>query len=367
MNAPFRYDIVGSFLRPERLKEARKQFEDQAIDFDTLTKIEDECITELIQKQISEGLQVITDGEFRRESWHLDFMWGFNGIAHQKTNTGIPFNGEVALIDDTYLVDKISVDNHPFVDHFKFVKQFETEAVVARQTIPAPAQFLFQMVMPSNQARTSEVYSNNEDLINDIVVAYKKVINDLYEAGCRNVQLDDCTWGVFVDENACVIMNTDEQGIKQLIKDFVRINNLVIEGKPADLVITSHICRGNFHSTWACSGGYEKVASELFANENVDAFYLEFDDERSGNFEPLRYINNQKVVLGLITSKSPELEDKEAIINRIKEASKYVALDNLYLSPQCGFASTLEGNKLTDEDQWLKMKLVKEIAMEVWK
>lgn len=294
-------------------------------------------------------------------------MWAFNGVGHKKTESGIPFHGEPALIDDTFLIGKVSVDKHPFVEHFKFVKQFEDENTVARQTIPAPAQFLFQMITTDNIKKTREIYPNEEELINDIAKGYKKVIHDLYQAGCKNLQFDDCTWGVCVDPNACFILGTNEVGLQKVIEKLIKINNLAIEGKPKDMVINTHICRGNFHSTWACQGGYDRVAKDLFANENVNAFYLEFDDERSGGFEPLEYVSdNKKVVLGLITTKLPRLESKESIINRIREATKYIPLERLCLSPQCGFASTEEGNKITEEEQWAKLKLVKEIASEVW-
>lgn len=367
-NAPFKYDIVGSFLRPDYLKKARKDYSEGKINKEELKNIEDKAIIELIEKQKNIGLPVITDGEFRRSSWHLDFMWAFNGVGHQKTKSGIPFHDEPALIDDTFLTGKVSVDKHPFVEHFKFVKQFEDENTVARQTIPAPAQFLFQMITPDNIEKTKEIYPNEEDLINDIAKGYRKVIKDLYEVGCKNVQFDDCTWGVCVDPNACFILGTNEDGLQKVIEKLIRINNLAIEDKPKDMVINTHICRGNFHSTWACEGSYDRVAKDLFVNENVNAFYLEFDDERSGGFESLKYVSdNKKVVLGLITTKSPILENKENIINRIKEAEKYIPLERLCLSPQCGFASTEEGNKLTEEEQWAKLRLVKEIASEVWK
>lgn len=365
---PFRFDIVGSFLRPIELKNAREAFAQGNISTEELQKVEDAAITELIAKQKEVGLSAITDGEFRRSSWHLDFMWAFDGIGHKKTNKGIPFHGEPALIDDTYLVGKVSAKNHPFVEHFKFVKLFEDENTVARQTIPAPAQFLFQTLIPDNLEGTKAIYPNEEELIQDIANGYKVVINDLYAAGCRNIQFDDCTWGVCVDKHACFILGTDDAGLQEVIEKLIRINNLAIEGKPEDLVITTHICRGNFHSTWACEGSYERVAKDLFAKENVSAFYLEFDDDRSGDFEPLQYVSDdKKVVLGLITTKSSELERREEIIKRIHEAEKYVPLDRLYLSPQCGFASTEEGNVLTEEEQWDKLRLVKDIVDEVWK
>lgn len=365
---PFRFDIVGSFLRPADLKQAREEFAKGNITAEELQSVEDKAVTDLIAKQKKAGLTAITDGEFRRSSWHLDFMWAFEGVGHKKTKTGIPFHGEPALIDDTYLVGKVSVNNHPFVEHFKFVKLFEDENTVARQTIPAPAQFLFQMITPDNLERTKAIYPDEEELIQDIANGYKRVINDLYAAGCRNLQFDDCTWGVCVDSHACFILGTDEAGLQQVIDKLIRINNLAIEGKPDDLVINTHICRGNFHSTWACEGSYDRVAEDLFAKENVTAFYLEFDDDRSGGFEPLQYVSeDKKVVLGLVTTKSSVLEEKETIIKRIHEAEKYIPLDRLCLSPQCGFASTEEGNIITEEEQWAKLKLVHEIVNEVWK
>ncbi len=366
-NAPFKYDIVGSFLRPEYLKQARGEYAQGQITKEQLKAVEDKAITDLIEKQKAVGLSVITDGEFRRSSWHLDFMWAFHGVGHQKTKKGIPFHGEPALIDDTFLTGKLVVENHPFVEHFKFVKQFEDENTVARQTLPAPAQFLFQMIIPDNIRSTQEIYPNEEELILDIADGYRKVIQDLYQAGCRNIQFDDCTWGVCVDPHACFILATDDAGLQTIIDKLIRINNLAIEGKPADLVINTHVCRGNFHSTWACQGSYDRVAQDLFAKENVSAFYLEFDDERSGDFEPLKYVSEDKqVVLGLITTKSPSLEEKEQIIKRIHEAEKYIPLDRLCLSPQCGFASTEEGNILTEEEQWEKLRLIQDIVTEVW-
>ena len=367
-NTPFRYDYVGSFLRPAKLKEARKAFEEGKITAQELTAVEDECITELVEKQKKAGYHVITDGEFRRATWHLDFMWGFEGVGHSKTETGLPFHGEAAMIDDTYLTGKVSVKEHPFVEHFKFVKALEDENTVAKQTIPAPAQFLEQMIMPFAIDNTRKYYEDTQELVEDIARGYRKVIADLYEAGCRNIQLDDCSWGMLVDPRACMLFGTDEEGLEKIKEQLLAINNLAIEGKPEDLVINTHVCRGNFHSTYASSGAYDSVAKTLFARENVSAYYLEFDDARSGGFESLAEVTgDKKVVLGLITTKSPKLEKKEAVIARIHEAAKYISLDRLYLSPQCGFASCEIGNKLTEEEQWAKLALVKEIAEEVWK
>lgn len=365
-NVPFRFDYVGSFLRPDYLKKARSDFEKRNITKEELTEIENKAITDLVKKQKELGYKVITDGEFRRATWHLDFMWGFNGVAHKKTEKGVAFHGEPALIDDTWLTGKISVDSHPFVEHYKFVKALEDENTVAKQTIPAPAQFFQQMIIPANIEATRKFYATDDELITDIANGYKKFINDLYNAGCRNIQFDDCTWGVLVAEGS-VIRYGKENNLEDIKEKLLKVNNLAIEGKPDDLTITTHICRGNYHSAYFSSGAYDSVAEPLFGRENVDAYYLEFDDERSGGFEPLKYVSgNKKVVLGLITTKSPKLEDKQTVIERIHEASKYIPLDRLYLSPQCGFASCEIGNKLTEEQQWAKLALVKEIAEEVW-
>lgn len=368
LQTPFRYDFVGSFLRPEKLKKARNQFDNGSIGYDELKKVEDESITELITKVKELGYHVITDGEFRRATWHLDFMWGFDGVGHAPTKTGLPFHGEDAMVDDTYLVGKVGIKGeHPFVEHFKFVKQFEDENTVAKQTMPSPAQFLAQFTMPFNREHTLKYYATDKELAEDIVKAYGKVINDLYEAGCRNIQLDDCTWGMMADKSGHFAYGTTQEGLIEIQKAHKDINNKVIANAPKDIVINTHVCRGNFHSTYANSGAYDSVADILFGEENVNAYYLEFDDERSGGFEPLAKVSgDKKVVLGLITTKSPKLENKEEVINRIHEAEKYIPLDRLYLSPQCGFASCEIGNKLTEEEQWAKLTLVKEIAKEVW-
>ena len=368
VQTPYRYDVVGSFLRPEKLKQARKDYEAKKISKEELTKVEDACITDLIQKEKAAGLHVITDGEFRRATWHLDFMWGFEGVSHTPTKTGLPFHGEAAMIDDTYITGKVGVIGiHPFVEHFKFVKQFEDENTIAKLTIPAPAQFLEQMILPFALENTRKYYEDTEELVQDIANGYKVVIQQLYEAGCRCIQFDDCSWGMLVDEKAPLFFQTDQEGLLKVQELFLRINNLAMEDKPEDLTINTHVCRGNFHSTYASSGAYDAVAKTLFAKENVHTYFLEFDDARSGGFEPLKEVSKEKkVVLGLVTTKSAKLEDKETVIARIKEASQYVPLENLCLSPQCGFASCEIGNKLTEDEQWAKVKLVKEIAEEVW-
>lgn len=368
LQTPFRYDFVGSFLRPEKLKKARRQFDEGQINAAALKKVEDEAITELVSKIKELGYHVITDGEFRRATWHLDFMWGFDGIGHTPTKTGLPFHGEAAMVDDTYIVGKIRLTGeHPFVEHFRFVKALEDENTVAKQTIPSPAQFLAQFTMPFNRGCTEKHYPDEQELVNDIVAAYGKVIDDLYAAGCRNLQLDDCTWGMFADKIGHTLYGTTREGIAEFQKAHKDINNKVIVNAPKDMIINTHVCRGNFHSTYASEGAYDSVADILFGEENVNAYFLEFDDERSGGFAPLAKVSGEKkVVLGLITTKSPVLEDKQLVIDRIHDAAKYIPLERLYLSPQCGFASCEIGNKLTEEEQWAKLRLVKEVAEEVW-
>ena len=366
---PCRYDFVGSFLRPEDVKKANADYQEGKISEAEKNQIIDKAVTEVVAKQKELGFHVITDGEFRRTYWHLDFMWGFEGVGHEQTGSGVQFDGELASLEDTYLIGKIKAKAkaHPFVEHFKFLKQFEDENTVAKYTIPAPAQMFQQMIIPVNYKNTRKYYETNKELIHDIGTAYQEVIRQFYEAGCRNLQLDDCTWGAIVGDAAkqrYKLLGTDIEDVK---KELLEVNNLALEGKPEDMVITSHICRGNYHSTFFTSGPYDSVADNVFAKENVDALFLEYDDARSGGFAPLAKLSpDKKVVLGLITTKTPQLEEKEVVIKRIHEATKYIPLDRLYLSPQCGFASCEIGNKLTEEEQWAKLKLVKEIAEEVW-
>lgn len=366
--APFHFDIVGSFLRPAELKEARTAYASGAITKDQLTAVEDRLITDLIKKQKAAGLPVITDGEFRRSYWHLDFMWGFNGVEETTLEHGYRFSTQETTPGSLKLTGKISGEHHPFVEHFKFVKQFEDSNTIARQTIPAPSQFLAELFRGDNGDNTRTFYPDLEELLQDIANAYKQVIRDLYDAGCRNIQLDDCTWGMCCDHQYWTSRQKDDSfTIEGETAKYLRLNNLAIADRPHDLALTTHVCRGNYNSDFAASGGYDPIAPILFAQENVDAYYLEFDDHRSGSFEPLREVSpNKKVVLGLITTKRPELEDKEAIKERIQEATQYIPLERLCLSPQCGFASCEIGNQLTEEEQWAKLALVKEIAHEVW-
>ena len=363
LKTPFRYDYVGSFLRPAKLKKARADYEAGTISAEQLKSVEDECIIQLVNKIKELGYHVITDGEFRRATWHLDFMWGFQGIEHKKTVDGnTTFDAEAAMIDDTYMVGKISVKNHPFVEHFKFVKALEDENTVAKQTIPSPGQFYAYFTGTQLLEDTLKIYGTEEAFAEDVIKAYGEFIKELYEAGCRNLQFDDCVWGGMVNpELAVELTGRKGEALEKYKRIILKLNNDVVAEAPQDLTINTHVCRGNYHSTFFSSGAYDGVADLLFGEENVNAYYLEFDDERSGGFEPLAKISgDKKVVLGLITTKKPDLENKKAIVERIKQAAQYVPLDRLYLSPQCGFASCEIGNKLTEGEQWAKLKLVKE-------
>lgn len=369
LQTPFRYDFVGSFLRPARLKQARLDLEAGKISREQLTAVEDDCIRELVAKLKKLGYHVITDGEFRRSTWHLDFMWGFEGIVHKKTVTGnTTFNAEAAMIDDTYMVAKISVKDHPFVEHFKFVKALEDENTIAKQTIPSPGQFYAYFTGAQLLQDTLKIYGTESAFAEDVIKAYTEFVQEIYAVGCRNLQFDDCVWGGMVNPKLAVdLTGRSGQDLEDYKKLLLHLNNAVVAQAPADLTINTHVCRGNYHSTYFSSGAYDGVADLLFGEENVNAYYLEYDDERSGGFLPLEKVSGEKkVVLGLITTKSPVLEDKDTVIARIREAAAYVPLDRLYLSPQCGFASCEIGNKLTEEEQWAKLRLVKEIAEEVW-
>lgn len=366
---PFRYDIVGSFLRPLALKEARAQFQNGEITAEQLKEVESVEIIKLVQKQIEVGLQAVTDGEFRRSWWHLDFFWGLDGVERTIVDHGYQFNGAQSRPETARLTGKVGYSSHPFVSHYAFLKEVAGEDVVARQSIPAAAQFLFELDRAENQESTQAIYPNREELVTDIAKAYKAAILALYEAGCRSLQIDDCTWGALCDEQFMAFMKQAGVNVAEYANEFARLNEEVVSGLPEDLVVTTHVCRGNYVSTYAgVGGGYEPIAQTLLGIDNYSGYYLEFDTERAGDFKPLRFLkDNQQVVLGLFSSKFGELENKEDILKRIEEATQYVDLNRICLSPQCGFASTEEGNHLTEEQQWRKLAFIKEIAEEIWK
>lgn len=361
------FEAVGSYLRPAELKQAREKFADGEISASALRDKEDRLITDVIRKQKAHGLRYITDGEFRRSYWHLDFMWGFNGAEHIELDHGYQFHGEETTHGSVKLTGKITGDNHPFIKDFLFVKQFEEDGIEAKQTIPAPAQFLAELFRGRNAENTRKIYPNTSELIEDIVAAYRTFFREIHAAGCRTIQLDDCTWGMIVDQDYWKSKVGTGLTLEKEALQYLKVNNLAIEGKPQDLTVNTHVCRGNYHSCYATKGAYDPIAPFLFADEDVDTFYLEYDDERSGGFSPLKHVaEGKKVVLGLITSKSPVLEDKATVMARIREAAQYIPLDRLSLSPQCGFASCEIGNRLTEEEQWAKLDLAREISEEVW-
>ncbi|GIO63235.1 5-methyltetrahydropteroyltriglutamate--homocysteine S-methyltransferase [Paenibacillus cineris] len=366
---PFRYDIVGSFLRPQALKEARAQFQNGEITAEQLREVESAEIIKLVQKQKEVGLQAVTDGEFRRSWWHLDFFWGLDGVERTIVDQGYQFNGAQSRPETARLTGKVGYSSHPFVSHYAFLKEVAGEDVVARQSIPAAAQFLFELDRAENQESTQAIYPNREELVTDIAKAYKAAILALYEAGCRSLQIDDCTWGALCDEQFMAFMKQAGVNVAEYANEFARLNEEVVSGLPDDLVVTTHVCRGNYVSTYAgVGGGYEPIAQTLLGIDNYSGYYLEFDTERAGDFKPLRSLkDNQQVVLGLFSSKFGELENKADILKRIEEATQYVDLNRICLSPQCGFASTEEGNHLTEEQQWRKLAFIKEIAEEIWK
>ena len=366
--APFRLDHVGSFLRPERLKEARAKFNDGEITAEELERVENEEIIALIEKEKELGLKSVTDGEFRRAFWHLDFLENLEGVELVEVDHfSVQFKDKDVKPKTLRIVGKVDFsEKHPFVKHFKFLKEHAGDTPV-KLTIPSPSMLhLITQVREKNYVPI-ERYKDNEALFyDDVVAAYRKALQCFYDLGCRNIQLDDTSWGEFCALDKREAYEARGFDLEQIARDYVDVLNRVIEWKPEDLVVNMHICRGNFRSTWFSSGGYEPVAKTLFGHCRVDGFFLEYDSDRAGDFTPLRYIKNQKVVLGLITSKSGDLEDKGEVIARIKEASQYVPLEQLCLSPQCGFSSTEEGNILTIEAQWDKLKLIDEIVHEVW-
>ena len=367
--APFRLDHVGSFLRPERLKEARAKFSTGEITAEELERVENEEIIALVEKEKELGLQSITDGEFRRAFWHLDFLENLDGVELVEVeHFSVQFKDKDVKPKTLRIVGKIDFsESHPFVKHFKFLKEHAGDTPV-KLTIPSPSMLhLITQVREKNYVPIDR-YKDNEALFyDDVVAAYRKALQYFYDLGCRNIQLDDTSWGEFCALDKREAYEARGFDLEQIARDYVDVLNRVIEWKPEDLVVNMHICRGNFRSTWFSSGGYEPVAKTLFGHCRVDGFFLEYDSDRAGDFTPLRYIKDQKVVLGLITSKSGDLEDKDEVIARIKEASQYVPLEQLCLSPQCGFSSTEEGNILTIEAQWEKLKLIDEIVREVWK
>ncbi|EOI3490962.1 cobalamin-independent methionine synthase II family protein [Cronobacter sakazakii] len=363
-HAPFRADIVGSFLRPDAIKQARQQFAAGEIDAAHLRKIEDDAIRHAVEQQCACGLHVVTDGEFRRAWWHLDFFGALQGVELVEVNQGIQFNGIQTKAQSVRVTGKVAFGDHPMLEDFRFLKSVSGNAE-PKMTIPSPSVLHFR---GGAAAIDRNVYPDLKDYFDDLATTWRDAIRAFYDAGCRYLQLDDTVWAYLCSDDQRRQIRERGDDPDELARIYARVLNQALEGKPEDLTIGLHVCRGNFRSSWIAEGGYEPVAEVLFGTVNVDAFFLEYDNDRSGDFAPLRFIRpgKQQVVLGLITTKNGELENPELIKARLEEAAKYVDINQICLSPQCGFASTEEGNSITPAEQWAKVRLVTSVAGEVW-
>ncbi|MGC6387861.1 cobalamin-independent methionine synthase II family protein [Ewingella sp. S1.OA.A_B6] len=361
---PFRADVVGSFLRPAALKQARKQFETGEINAVQLRAVEDTEIRRVVELQRAAGLHVVTDGEFRRAWWHFDFFEGLDGVDGYEAVQGIQFNGVQTKARGIKVTGKLGFSDHPMLEDFRFLKSISGSAT-PKMTIPSPSVMHFR---GGRDAISKEVYPDLAQYFDDLAQVYRDAIQAFYDAGCRYLQLDDTVWAYLCSEDQKKQIRERGDSPEALARTYADVLNKAIAGKPDDLVIGLHVCRGNFRSTWISEGGYEPVAEILFGGVNIDAFFLEYDNERSGGFEPLRFIKpgHQQAVLGLITTKSGELELAKTVENRLMEAAKFIDISQICLSPQCGFASTEEGNSLSEEQQWEKLKLVVDIAARIW-
>lgn len=363
-HAPFRADIVGSFLRPDAIKQARQQFAAGEIDAAHLRNIENDAIRHAVEQQCACGLHVVTDGEFRRAWWHLDFFGALQGVELVEVNQGIQFNGIQTKAQSVRVTGKVAFGDHPMLEDFRFLKSVSGNAE-PKMTIPSPSVLHFR---GGAAAIDRNVYPDLKDYFDDLATTWRDAIRAFYDAGCRYLQLDDTVWAYLCSDEQRRQIRERGDDPDELARIYARVLNQALEGKPEDLTIGLHVCRGNFRSSWIAEGGYEPVAEVLFGTVNIDAFFLEYDNDRSGDFAPLRFIRpgKQQVVLGLITTKNGELENPELIKARLEEAAKYVDISQICLSPQCGFASTEEGNSITPAEQWEKVRLVTKVASEVW-
>ncbi|MEA9390768.1 cobalamin-independent methionine synthase II family protein [Acerihabitans sp. TG2] len=361
---PFRADVVGSLLRPQAIKLARQQFQHGSITAAQLRSVEDQEITRVVALQRELGLQVVTDGEFRRAWWHFDFFEGLDGVSAYDAEQGIQFNGIQTKARSIKVTGKMAFNHHPMLEDFRFLNSIAGDAV-AKMTIPSPSVMHFR---GGRAAIDADVYPDLAEYFADLAQVWHDAIAAFYAAGCRYLQLDDTVWAYLCSTEQQRQIRERGEDPGQLAKIYAEVLNQALVGKPDDMVISLHVCRGNFRSTWISEGGYEPVAPILFGQVNVDAFFLEYDTERAGGFEPLRFIKpgHQQAVLGLITSKNGELEEADAVVTRLQEATRYIALDQLCLSPQCGFASTEEGNSLSEQQQWDKLRLVVDVSKRAW-
>jgi 5-methyltetrahydropteroyltriglutamate--homocysteine methyltransferase len=359
---PFRADHVGSLLRPPELRAARAQHAAGTINTERLKAVEDRAIERVIAKQAEIGLRDATDGEFRREFWHFDFLAGLDGVEEYTSDHGIAFKGAETKPKAIRVVGKIGYSEHPMVGHFRFLKE-HTKAV-AKMTIPSPSVLHFR---GGRKAVPEAIYPEMDSFYRDLGNAYAKAVRAFADAGCRYLQLDETNLAYLCDAEQRQMLRDRGDDPDQLPSIYADLINKAISDRPDDMTITMHLCRGNFRSLWIAQGGYEPVAEILFNQINANGYFMEYDTERAGGFEPLRFVPKGKtIVLGLVTSKAGTLESKDTLKRRIDEASKYIDADQLCLSPQCGFASTEEGNTLSTDEQWAKLARIVEVAAEIW-
>jgi 5-methyltetrahydropteroyltriglutamate--homocysteine methyltransferase len=359
---PFRADHVGSLLRPESLKAAREKRAKGELAAADLKVIEDREIERAIKKQEEAGLQAVTDGEFRRSWWHLDFLWGLDGVERHVMDTGVAFAGVKTRNEGVRVTGKLGFSGHPMIEHFKFVQSHT--ARVPKITIPAPSAIYGRPVMTPID-RT--VYPELNQFFADLGQAYRKAVRAFADAGCRYLQLDEVFIAMLCDPKYRQQMRDRGDDPERLGEIYANLINTAMSDIPSDMTITMHLCRGNYKSTYMGTGGYDAVQELLFDKINVHGYFMEYDDPRSGGFEPLRMLPRGKlVVLGIVTTKSGKLEGKDELKRRIDEAAKYAPLEQLCISGQCGFASTEEGNLLTEDEQWAKLRRIVEVAGEVW-
>jgi 5-methyltetrahydropteroyltriglutamate--homocysteine methyltransferase len=361
MKPPFRADQVGSLLRPQALREARARHKKGELPAAALREVENRSIAEAVRKQEAIGLQAVTDGEFRRDFWHLDFLKELTGVGLARP-VGMTFNAEDVPPMAT-VTGKVSCERPIMVDHFTFLKR--TAKATAKQTIPSPGSLHFR---GGRNAISRTAYPDLAEFWRDVGAAYSKAIGQFYEAGCRYLQLDDVGFSYLCDPKVRENFRNNGDDPSTLAAAYANAVNLALADKPADLAVTMHTCRGNFRSTWFAAGAYEDAVVEALFTAKVDGYFMEYDSERAGGFQPLRLLpKGRKLVLGLVTTKTGGLESKEDLKRRIGEAARHVPLEHLCLSPQCGFSSTHHGNLLTEEEQWRKLERVVEVAGEVWR
>jgi 5-methyltetrahydropteroyltriglutamate--homocysteine methyltransferase len=359
---PFRVDHVGSLLRPPALKAAREKQAKGEISTAELAAVEDREIENVIKKQEEIGLSAVTDGEFRRSWWHLDFLWGLDGVERYVMDQGIAFAGVQTRAEGARVIGKLGFSGHPMISHFKFVAAHSSR--IPKITIPAPSALYGR----SGRGPISEtVYPDLDEFFADLGATYRKAVRAFADAGCRYLQLDEVFIAMLCDPNYRKTQAGRGDDPQKLAERYGDLINIAMSDIPSDMTVTMHLCRGNYRSTYMGTGGYDPVADVLFDRIKVHGYFMEYDTERAGSFEPLRRVHKgQTVVLGLVTSKTGQLESKDALKRRIEEAARYVDLDQLCLSPQCGFASTEEGNTLTEEAQWAKLRTIVEVAQAVW-